>query len=101
MGTGRAAKIRCGRRRRVGYSESTLLTMYEYVMYGSTMRLLLTFEYPFHAMGYGGGHQITRGLARALARQGHEVHVACTGVDELGVAAADSGVQYHFGGSFS
>lgn len=65
------------------------------------MRLLLTFEYPFHALGYGGGHQITRGLARALARQGHEVHVACTGVDELGVAAADSGVQYHFGGSFS
>jgi glycosyltransferase involved in cell wall biosynthesis len=64
------------------------------------MRILLTFEYPFTANGYGGGQQITRGLARALVRRGCEVHVACSGTDDLRVAAADAPVEYHFTGGF-
>ena len=47
------------------------------------MNVLITFEYAFARQGYGGGHQIARGLARALARQGHDVHVVCSSPDEL------------------
>lgn len=65
-----------------------------------TWRILLTLEYPFDAANYGGGQQIARGIARALARAGHEVHVACNGRDELGVVEADKGVNYHFSGRY-
>ncbi|HJQ20596.1 MAG TPA: glycosyltransferase family 4 protein [Gemmatimonadaceae bacterium] len=64
------------------------------------MRILFSFEYPFEPDGYGGGQQIARGLARGLARMGHEVHVACTGTDRMHVAQQDAGVQYHFAGTF-
>lgn len=60
------------------------------------MKIVIGFEYPFSARGYGGGNQIVRGLARAFTRLGHDVHVACGGTDELGVTQEDVGVTYHF-----
>lgn len=62
-------------------------------------RIMITFEYPFFRHGYGGGQQIVRGLAGALVRAGREVHVVCTGHDEIGVAEEDSPVVYHFTGT--
>lgn len=65
------------------------------------MKFLISHEYPFHRLGYGGGHSIVRGLARELTRLGHEVHVCSTGRDELGVAAADAPVRYHLSGHYN
>jgi hypothetical protein len=62
------------------------------------MRFLFSCEYFFHRLGYGGGQQIARGLARQLARGGHEVHICCSGSDEIGVAASDAPVTFHFRG---
>jgi glycosyltransferase involved in cell wall biosynthesis len=64
------------------------------------MRILFTFEYPFDARNYGGGHQIARGLGRALARLGHEVHVVANGSDSAGVAMQDAAVRWHFTGRY-
>lgn len=61
------------------------------------MRVIFSYEYPFHRQGYGGGQQIARGFAREFAARGHEVYLVCTGHDEMGVRAADIGVQYVFG----
>lgn len=60
------------------------------------MKILFCYEFPFHREWYGGGHQIIRGLARALARLGHEVHISCNGHDKMGVVSADAPVRYHF-----
>lgn len=64
------------------------------------MTFIFTLEYPFHRANYGGGHQITRGLAVQLALLGHQVHVISTGYDEMGISAVDAGVKYHFTGRF-
>ena len=63
------------------------------------MRFLISYNYPFHRFGYGGGHQLVRGLSTHLAKEGHEVHVCCAGSDELGIAGLDAPVKYHFSGS--
>ncbi len=65
------------------------------------MRILFTFEFPFVPEHYGGGHQIARGFARALARAGHDVHVLANGADEMGLAAHDAGVRWHFTGRYA
>jgi glycosyltransferase involved in cell wall biosynthesis len=64
------------------------------------MRILFTFEFPFSPEHYGGGHQIARGLSRALARAGHEVHVLASGGDLLELAAHDAPVRWHFTGGY-
>jgi len=64
------------------------------------MRILFTFEFPFSPEHYGGGHQIARGLSRALARAGHEVHVLASGEDLLELAAHDAPVRWHFTGEY-
>jgi glycosyltransferase involved in cell wall biosynthesis len=68
---------------------------------GGGMKLLFSFQFPFRRFQYGGGHQHVRGLARELARAGHDVHVCCMGSDELGVESQDAPVRYHFGGEYS
>jgi glycosyltransferase involved in cell wall biosynthesis len=65
------------------------------------LRILFTYEYPFHRIGYGGGQQITRGLAKQLARMGHDIHVCCPGTDEMQIAESDALATYHFSGNYS
>lgn len=65
------------------------------------MKYIFTHEFPFERMWYGGGNQITRGLALQLARQGHEVHVVSTGHDEMEVTTADLPVKYHLSGYYN
>lgn len=62
------------------------------------MIFLFSYEYPFHRLGYGGGQQIIRGLSKALVALGHQVHVCCSGQDEMKIAKSDFPVQYHFTG---
>jgi glycosyltransferase involved in cell wall biosynthesis len=62
------------------------------------MKFLFSYEYPFHRLGYGGGQQIIRGLSKALVALGHQVHVCCSGQDEMKIAISDDPVQYHFTG---
>jgi len=64
------------------------------------MRILFTFEYPFTPAFYGGGHQIARGLARALSRRGHDVHVVVNGTDAAGAETEDQPVSWHFTGRY-
>lgn len=64
------------------------------------MKFVFSYEYPFYRFGYGGGQQIARGLARQLARWGHEVQICCSGSDEMGVAASDAPVTFHFSGEY-
>lgn len=60
------------------------------------MKILFTYEYPFHKAGYGGGQQIIRGFSKALSDLGNEVNIACLGDDELGLNNEVSNVQYNF-----
>lgn len=60
------------------------------------MKILFTYEYPFHKAGYGGGQQIIRDLSKSLANQGHDVCVSCLGYDELGLNTPDSNVKFRF-----
>lgn len=65
------------------------------------MKILLSHEHPFHKMGYGGGHQIVRGLAKRLSELGHCAHIISSGVDEIGVAVDDAPVIFHLTGSYN
>ncbi len=60
------------------------------------MKILFTYEYPFHKCGYGGGQQIIRDLSKSLTNQGHEVIIACLGIDELKLNEIDNPVRYEF-----
>jgi glycosyltransferase involved in cell wall biosynthesis len=60
------------------------------------VKILFTYEYPFHKAGYGGGQQIVRGFSKALSDLGNEVNIACLGDDELGLNNEVSNVQYNF-----
>ena len=60
------------------------------------MKILFTYEYPFHKSGYGGGQQIIRDLSKSLTNLGHEVIVACLGTDELTLNETDKPVRYEF-----
>ena len=58
------------------------------------MRILFSFDGSLSALGYGGGHQVLRGFARALTRMGHEVCVVVAGADEIRAGESDEGVVY-------
>ena len=60
------------------------------------MKILFTYEYPFHKSGYGGGQQIIRDLSKSLVDFGHDVKVACLGTDELNLNEIDYPVSYEF-----
>jgi glycosyltransferase involved in cell wall biosynthesis len=60
------------------------------------LKILFTYEYPFHKSGYGGGQQIIRDLSKSLSNQGHEVIIACLGTDELKLNEIDNPVRYEF-----
>jgi glycosyltransferase involved in cell wall biosynthesis len=60
------------------------------------LKILFTYEYPFHKSGYGGGQQIIRDLSKSLCNQGHEVIIACLGKDELKLNEIDNPVRYEF-----
>lgn len=47
------------------------------------MHILLTFEYPLHKVGYGGGHQIFLNLAANLSAIGHQVSLVNSGFDQV------------------
>ena len=49
------------------------------------MNILITFEYPFHYQGFGGGHQIILGYARAFADEGHKVYVCSSGSRQMNI----------------
>lgn len=65
------------------------------------LKLLFSFAGGLPRTGYGGGHQIVRGFARACVAMGHEVRVVLGGSDEVGAAAEDAGVAYRTVGSSS
>ena len=60
------------------------------------MKILFTYEYPFHKSGYGGGQQIIRDLSKSLTKLGHEVIISCLGSDELKLNEIDNPVRYEF-----
>jgi glycosyltransferase involved in cell wall biosynthesis len=60
------------------------------------MKILFTYEYPFHKSGYGGGQQIVRDFSKALTNLGHEVIIACLGTDELQLNIIDKPVRFEF-----
>ena len=60
------------------------------------MKILFTYEYPFHKSGYGGGQQIIRDLSKSLTKLGHEVIIACLGSDEMSLNEIDKPVRYEF-----
>jgi glycosyltransferase involved in cell wall biosynthesis len=60
------------------------------------VRILLTYEYPFHKKGYGGGQQIVRDFSNALSYKGYEVIISCLGDDELNLKTSNSNIKYEF-----
>lgn len=48
-------------------------------------RWLLTFQFGFTKVGFGGGHVILLNLARQLRKSNNEVLILCFGVDELSI----------------
>ena len=65
------------------------------------MKILLTYEFPFHSHGYGGGQQIARGIATALSNLNHDVTIACQGNDELNLNEIDKPVKFIYFNKFS
>jgi glycosyltransferase involved in cell wall biosynthesis len=65
------------------------------------MKILFTYQFPFHIKGYGGGQQIIRGFAISLTKLGHDVYVICPGLDELGINKQDYPVKYIFSKKYS
>lgn len=65
------------------------------------MKILFTYQFPFHMKGYGGGQQIIRGFAISLAKLGHDVYVVCPGFDELDLNTNDYPVKYIYSQQYS
>ena len=65
------------------------------------MKILFTYQFPFHLKGYGGGQQIIRGFASSLSKLGHDVYVICPGSDELNLNINDYPVKYIFSQNYS
>lgn len=60
------------------------------------MKILLTYEYPFHKQGYGGGQQIVRDFSYALASRGYDIVVSCLGNDEFNLKSNTFNVNFEF-----
>jgi glycosyltransferase involved in cell wall biosynthesis len=60
------------------------------------VKILLTYEYPFHKQGYGGGQQIVRDFSYALASKGYDVVVSCLGNDEFNLKSNKLNVNFEF-----